>query len=281
MIKSSTFSSLNLGKKLVLLGGIHGNETCGPVAMRQIMDELNSGKLTLKKGSITFIPECNPQAARLDTRFVDENLNRVFCLHENPQSYESRLANAIIPLIESADYILDLHSFHVPGNSIVFQDYPGQERTDFASVQGVEYLILGFAEVYQDAAVQADSTETYAYKAGKIAITVEAGCHKDPDCVPRIYEMILNSMKYLGLIEGVPVVPEAMKKIHLQQVIMKRKAGHLSQNFDNIHPLRQGDVVAVYEDGESFVMPWDGFVFMPNPVAFLNQEWFYIGKNIK
>lgn len=278
MIKSYTFSSLMPGKKLAILGGVHGNETCGPAAMHQIMQEFEKGRLTLKSGSVTFIPECNPQAARLDKRFVDENLNRVFCKHAMPITYEQRLANTIIPMIEQADYVLDLHSFHVPGVSIVFQDYPGQERTDFALVQGVEYLILGFAEVYQDAAVQADSTETYAYKAGKMAVTVEAGSHKDPTCVPRMYQMILNSMCFLGLVEGAPEMPHPMKKIHLQQVIMKRKAGHLVQEFDNIHLVKKGDVVARYEDGDTFVMPWDGFVFMPNPHALMNQEWFYIGQ---
>lgn len=280
MIKSYTFSSLTAGKNLVILGGVHGNETCGPTAMRQIIQELEEGRLTLKSGSVTFVPECNPRAALADTRFMEENLNRVFCPHKNPSTYEQRLANVLTKIVDAADYVLDLHSFHVPGVSIVFQDYAGQQRTHFAEVQGVEYLILGFAEVYQDAAVSAYSTETYAYEIGKIAVTVEAGSHKDPTCVPRVHRMILNSMKHLGLVEGTPVIPHPMKKIHLQQVVMKFKSGHLTQNFDNIHPMRAGDVVAVYEDGDTFVMPDDGFVFMPNPGALMNQEWFYIGKEI-
>lgn len=280
MIKSYTYTSLSTGPKLLIFGGIHGNEICGPVAMKKIMAELESGQLILKSGSVTFVPECNPKAAMLDKRFVDENLNRVFCSTDRPVTYEQHLANVLTPFVNEADYVLDIHSFHTPGSSIVFQDYVGQARNEFAKIQGVSYLILGFPEVYADAAVQAVSTESYAFEQGKVAITVEAGCHKDPLSIPRAKQAILNSMAYLGLIEGDPIVTDKMKQIRLTEVVMKRKEGRFVQDFENIHKMNAGETVVQYADGGTFLMPVDGYIFMPNPEALMNQEWFYLGKEV-
>lgn len=281
MIKSYTYASLSAGPKLLVFGGIHGNEICGPEAIKQLMAELENGSLILKTGAVTFVPECNPKAGVLDKRFVDENLNRVFRPTEHPTTYEQRLANVLTPLVVQADYLLDMHSFHTSGSSIVFQDYSGQARNEFAKAQGVSYLILGFPEVYQGAVVQADSTESFAYENNVVAVTVEAGCHQDSLSIPRAKQAILNSMAYLGLIEGEPVITAPMKQIRLTEVIMKRKEGTFTQDFENIHPVFAGEVIVAYEDGDTFVMPQDGFVFMPNPEALMTQEWFYIGEEVK
>ena len=40
MIESFTFNSLNVGKKLLITGAVHGNETCGSIACNNIIDAL-------------------------------------------------------------------------------------------------------------------------------------------------------------------------------------------------------------------------------------------------
>ena len=102
-VLSYHFDSGNAGPHLLLLGGIHGNETCGQVALQALVDEIDSGELPLKAGKVTLVPQCNPWACASNVRYVEANLNRVITRHENPQNYEERIADIICDHIEKCD----------------------------------------------------------------------------------------------------------------------------------------------------------------------------------
>lgn len=280
MIRTYTYTAENPGKNLVVFGAIHGNEICGPAAIEQVRQGLESGILKLKAGSVTFVPICNPKAHSLVRRFVDQNLNRIFKPNPHPDCYEAQLANSLTPLVERADYVLDVHSFHTPGSSIVFQDYPGDERYAFAKVQDVAYLIKGFPDVYEDAGAPAYSVEKYAMDVGAVAVTVEAGYHFEPESIKNAKKAILNSMIYLGLIDGIIESTRPMHEVRMTQVVMKDAAGTFVQDFENITPVRAGEVILTYTDGRIYKAPRDGFLFMPNPDALIGQEWFYFAELI-
>ena len=95
------------GKNLVVLAGVHGNEVCGVKAFDEILPELQ-----VERGKVVFI-YANLGAQKQNTRFVDENLNRCF-LDEQPRemyaTLEGETARAIIPFLNEADVLLDLHS---------------------------------------------------------------------------------------------------------------------------------------------------------------------------
>ncbi|RZI65452.1 MAG: hypothetical protein EOP79_11440, partial [Variovorax sp.] len=54
------FASTEPGPRLVVLGGVHGNETCGTVGIERTIAELDSGALTLLRGELTLVPTANP-----------------------------------------------------------------------------------------------------------------------------------------------------------------------------------------------------------------------------
>lgn len=62
---------------IVLSSGIHGNETAPIELCNQLLQQIFTGEL-LPKQRLLFIFG-NPPAMRQTTRFVDENLNRLFC----------------------------------------------------------------------------------------------------------------------------------------------------------------------------------------------------------
>lgn len=82
LITKYEFEAPEEGIKLLILAAVHGNETAGTKACNRLMAELNSGMVTLKKGFLTIVPVCNPEAYRKDVRCVEENLNRVMTFHE-------------------------------------------------------------------------------------------------------------------------------------------------------------------------------------------------------
>jgi predicted deacylase len=110
MIEIISIKGEQPGKKLLILGAIHGNETCGTYAIQEIIQKINEHKIIIKRGSISCIPICNPKAYKAGQRYIEKNLNRTITYHKNPLWYEDLLANEIIKQIKKCDYILDLHS---------------------------------------------------------------------------------------------------------------------------------------------------------------------------
>ena len=93
MFKKYSFEATKIGKHILILGAVHGNEVAGTIAQHKLIELLESDKIKLKSGKITFIPTVNVEAQKIDARFVDVNLNRVVCHHSNPSNNEERIRN--------------------------------------------------------------------------------------------------------------------------------------------------------------------------------------------
>ena len=81
------------GPRLLVTGAVHGNEVCGTLAIRRVLAELEAGTLVIRRGSVTFVPVCNPLAFQRNQRAGDRNLNRALEPKPDPQDNEDRLAN--------------------------------------------------------------------------------------------------------------------------------------------------------------------------------------------
>ena len=103
------------GPRLIVLGAVHGNETCGTQAIGRLLGEFDDGTLRLARGVLTLVPVTNPLAYRLGRRQGDRNLNRNLRITREPMDFEDRVANALCPLLQAHDVLLDLHSFHTLG----------------------------------------------------------------------------------------------------------------------------------------------------------------------
>ena len=102
---------------------VHGNELCGAWALK---DLLASG-LRPSRGSLT-LAFCNLDAFdRFDlashdaSRFVQEDMNRVWSAErlEDAGTADRRRAAPLRPWVERADWLLDLHSMHEPGEPLL------------------------------------------------------------------------------------------------------------------------------------------------------------------
>jgi len=118
-VKSTTFHGLRKGPKLLITGAVHGNELAGTVAIEQTIRDIEEGRIHLTRGSVTFIPRTNPLAVERKSRMGDRNLNRNMCVKAIPQDFEDRVSNVLCPILDTHDVLLDLHSFHSPGEPFV------------------------------------------------------------------------------------------------------------------------------------------------------------------
>lgn len=293
-----SFKGIKPGKRLLVLGAVHGDEVCGPIAIRRWIKRLSDGNVQFLSGSVTFVPVCNPEAYRLKKRYSEENLNRVFRKHENPRTYEQRLANELTELFDEADYILDLHSQHVSGESFCFAENETPPLLDFISALCPHHVLFGWGTLYPEGDF---TTESYAAGLGKICTTVECGLHDDPRAIDVAEEMIFRAMRFLGMIENlddrhselVSGSHEKMLKrvqhddipdtsfipIHLRRVHRFKKGGKLAWDFKHLDKFKKGDVLAVYADGSKITTDFDGVIVLPKTDDGIRDgdEWFYLG----
>lgn len=113
-----TFDSGIPGPHVMINALTHGNEVCGAIAVKAMLDlgiRTRAGRLTLAFANVDayqrFDP-ANPDASR----FVDQDLNRVWtaALLDDVarDSSELRRARQLRPLLDTVDFLLDLHSMH-------------------------------------------------------------------------------------------------------------------------------------------------------------------------
>ena len=103
MLNIHSYASPEPGPRLLVFGAIHGDEVCGPKAIREVIALLESDKIAIERGRVTFVPICNPPAYAANRRFVDENLNRVMEMHDSPVTREgTSVGNVISIFLEDA-----------------------------------------------------------------------------------------------------------------------------------------------------------------------------------
>jgi predicted deacylase len=117
------FDSGVRGRQVMLAALVHGNELCGAWTLLGLLE---SG-LRPRRGSLT-LAFCNLAAFdRFDpadfdaSRFVDEDLNRQWSMDRitDASTLERRRAGELLPFVRRADWLLDLHSMHEPGASLL------------------------------------------------------------------------------------------------------------------------------------------------------------------
>ena len=293
------------GPKLIVLGAVHGNETCGTEAIRAVLEELRSGVLKIKAGTVTFVPVTNPKAYDLRQRAVDRNLNRLLSPKTKPRDYEDTVANALCPLLREHDVLLDLHSFHTPGepfaligpenNQGPLEPFTRQaQETKLALHLGAKRFVEGWMEVYENGVRQRKAsgqpspehllstdfgigTTEYMRSHGGYGVTYECGQHDEAEAPQRAKHAIDQTLKLLGLIEGVPVPPPTdIELLKLVDVVDRLdEADRLIRDFNSFDRLRKGDKIGTRSTGVEAVAKTDGSIVFPNPAASVYAEWYY------
>lgn len=279
MIEKHEFKGEHDGLSLLVLAAVHGNETAGTQACRRIIDEIERGALALKNGKMTLVPVCNPEAYRRDVRNIDENLNRVMTVHDNPRSYEQKLANEICPLIREHRFTLDLHSTHCVGDvPFAFCDYPDVYNQKLIDALPVDFVLEGWPDIYgRQTEIRDFSTEWCAHAYGNTATTLECGCHRDPQAAGLAYRAIVNALSAFGMVDLPLPAARAKKHIRMENYVLKSKEGRLCRSYKHLDPVCKGERIALYDDGEALYALSDGFILLPNLQAPVNTEWYYFG----
>lgn len=311
-LQAHTYRGFEPGPKLIVTGAVHGNETCGTRAIERVLAELSAGELEIVRGTVTFVPVCNPLAYAKGQRMGDRNLNRRLKPTEMPAEYEDHVANILCPLLAAHDVLLDLHSFRGPGRAFVMRGpadnagtlEPFAHETAEAALAahvGVDRVVDGWMDAYAsgiarrreraaagDAAAAAAiedpsygiGTTEYMRARGGYGVTLECGQHEDPQAPMVGYRAIRQTLALLKLAD-LPLQPPAapFECLCLASVIDRHAEGdRFVRGWTSFDPLADGELIAVRADGSEVRAPRAGHIVFPDVGAAPGHEWFYFAQ---
>jgi predicted deacylase len=301
------FAALEQGPRLLVLGAVHGNETCGTQAMARLLQELESGALAIRRGLLTLVPVTNPLAYARKQRQGERNLNRNMRVNPAPANFEDRISNLLCPWIAEHDVLLDLHSFHTGGVPFAMlgpEDNEGDiEPFSHAAAEqrmaahlGATRIVEGWMGTYargverrrREGKVNAPDlldrgygvgTTEFARTAGAYGITLECGQHEDPRAPEVAYHAIRQTLALLGMADIALQPPQGeIDIIRLVDVIdMEHAADSFTREWASFDQVRKGEVIGHRHGGAAVTAPDDGYIVFPNPKALAGNEWFYFG----
>jgi uncharacterized protein len=303
--------ALHPGPRLVVLGAVHGNEVAGTRAIERVIGEIDSGALSIVRGTVTFVPITNPLAYLNGQRIGERNLNRNLRPSDQSRDNEDRVANVLCPLLARHDVLLDLHSFHAPGEAFAMLGPPDNadllepfahaaQEEALALRLGPRRIVEGWLSTYAvgvkerlkrtppteyhqllntDPSYGVGTTE-YMRSQGGYAVTLECGQHADPNAPDVGWRAIHNAMAHLGLTEEpVPAALTDIELLKLSEVVDRLHADdRFSRPWVSYDPLRAGDLIATRADGSEVKAREDGCIVFPNPSAPPGNEWFYFAR---
>ena len=307
-LRAHRITGLAPGPKLIVTGAVHGNEIAGTQGIRRVLAEIDSGDLEIVRGSVTFVPVCNPLAYNQMRRMGDRNLNRRLQPTATPQDFEDRIANALCPLLAAHEVLLDLHSFRSPGQPFVMRGPANNRGTlepfshaaaeaQLAAHVGPSRIVEGWMAAYAGGvarrrvmaltpgAVHEDpsygvGTTEFMRAQGGYGITLECGQHDDLAAPEVAYFAIRQTLALLGLAD-IPLMPPAQpfECLALVEVTDRHaEADRFAKAWSSFDPLAAGELIAVRADGQELRAPRAGHIVFPDVSAQPGHEWFYFAQ---
>ena len=254
----------------------HGNEICGAIVLdRLLREEIRPvrGKLTLSFANVEaflrFDPH-NPYA----TRFIDEDFNRLWtpeALGGQRETIELRRARELRPFVESADFLLDIHSMLEPSPPVMICG-PLQKGIRMAFDVGVPEHVVSDTG-HANGTRMRDFGGFGDPASPKNALLVECGQHWERNAERVAWQTTWRFLRHLEVVDrakaegeietGVP----AQKLIRVTDaVIANTPAFRFAKTFTGLEIVPcEGDVIA-WDGDQAVRAPYDNCVLvMPVP----------------
>jgi Succinylglutamate desuccinylase / Aspartoacylase family len=259
------------GSTLICVGGVHGNEPAGVLALQRVLDSLSASSIHLRGDFVALTG--NRQALGAGRRFLGTDLNRAWetdrirKLRSNgglgpcPEDQELvDLLDAIEKVASEARgevFVLDLHTTSAAGGlfTTVADTLPNRR---FAMAIPVP-LILGLEELVDGTMLE------YLGRRGFTTAVMEGGQHEDPQSVDRLEAGLWLAIAAAGLAaeSDLPLAAESRKVLRraakgLPRALEMRHRYHVEPGdafkmrpgYRSFDPIYLGEVVAFDHNGE-------------------------------
>lgn len=256
------------GRTVMISALIHGNELCGAWALKAIL----ASQLKPRRGKL-ILAFCNLDAFdRFDpahhdaSRYVDEDMNRVWSDHKlsQTQTQEQRRAQAILPFLKQADWLLDLHSMHEPSAPLLLTG-PLPRNIELARTLGApEHIIVDTG--HKDGVRMRDYGHFGDPNADEVrSLLLECGFHGDPDTPDIALDLIARFLLASDIVDAEDLPPNWRRASPDQQRILQVTHAlvapsmqvSFSQNWQGLETLVDAGTTIGEADGQPWLTPYD------------------------
>lgn len=288
------------GCNLIFIGGIHGNEPSGVLALNRVMQLIMPLK-PLLRGNVYALAG-NLTALARGERFIISDLNRIWQADNvdrvRRMDYEpAEIINEVEEQIEIWSYIdelmtqnsgrfifVDLHT--TSGSSVPFITMSDTIMNRRFTRKLPVPVVIGIEEHLHEPLL------SYVNDLGCVSMAFEAGQHTDPAAVSNHESMIWLSLVQAGIIQKVEVpryhdVYKSLSHnakgnndvyaINFRQNINSGEKFAMLEGFENFEKIKQGQKLAVL-DGQDITARENGLIFMPLYQDKGNDGFFIIRK---
>jgi predicted deacylase len=279
------FESGRPGPHVLVNALTHGNEICGMVAARHLLDQGVRPKIGILTVSFAHVEAYNAFDAEkpFENRQLVHNLNRIWSdewLDGPEHSPELRRARELRPVVAAADHILDLHSTSqdvVP--FWVYPAFPRNEAVALAIGRPAVHLVMPKGLGSGTPLIQHGRHGAEEGPAGA-ALVAECGQHFLQATADMAVAVTLDFLGHFGLIEREPQpAPAPQRRFELLETRMVN-----TPEFRFVRPLVGFEVFAkdalIAVDGEEEIRaPCDDCtVLMPARVPVVGREAVYLTR---
>lgn len=261
---------------VVIFWWTHWNEASGVIAIKRLIENIQKWIITPKRWALILIAWVNEKALAENVRGIKDStgtildMNRFF--RPNPPKtdwYEYERSRELMPIIENADYLLDLHSTSGPSEPYAFAE---NGSIWFAEKLWIWHIVSWWWQIqWWDWSEMTDSPlagdiESYATSHGAIGVTFESGNHDAPGGEKNAYQVAINFMTQAWILDE-----KHYKKIHptTTKIHMTRVYQWINDIFtyafnitSNFMPLRKWTLI--WHDGHICITtPEDCILVMP------------------
>ena len=272
-----TFESGRPGPHVMVNAVTHGNEICGAITVDRLLAmgvRPVRGTITLSFANIEAFLRFDP-AQPYATRFIDEDFNRVWrpeALDGTRDSVELRRARQLRPFVESADFLLDIHSMLEPSPAVMICG-PLDKGIDFAFDVGIPSFIVS-DEGHANGTRMRDYGGFGDPASPKNALLVECGQHWERNAAIVAWQCTWRFLRHLGVvdpeiasreIESATPAPQMLVRV-TEAVVARTPSFRFARDFSGMQVIaKAGDPIAY--DGDTVVRaPYDDCVLvMPVP----------------
>lgn len=261
------------GPEVLITALVHGNEYSGAT----VLDAFLASGIKPSRGRVT-VAFCNVAAFESfdparpdDSRFVDEDLNRVWSparLHGGGDSSELRRARELLPFVERATHLFDLHSMHEPCAPLLVTGMLPRDVEFARQLRCHGQIIIdgGHAD-----GVRMRDYEGRGYPGNaRISLLLEAGQHWDPASVSQAGDVLMRFLLQSGALDArhVPpgwLLPDTAEPSSVEvthRVVAKSLDFEFSQGFSGGEVIDKAGTVIAVDRGEPIVTPYDGCVLV-------------------
>jgi predicted deacylase len=269
-----SFDSGVPGPHVMINALTHGNEVCGAIAVKELLDlglRPRRGKLTLSFANVDAYRRFDP-ADPDASRFVDQDFNRVWTAavldDASRDSSELRRARQLRPVIDTVDFLLDLHSMHERCAPLSVCG-PLAKGIELARKLGAPSWIIS-DEGHPEGRRMRDYAEFGDPESPKNALLIECGQHWEASAVNVARDVAARFLALHGTIilqdlpshwyQPISAAPRVV--LVTEPVVAASMDFRFADNYTGLETFQEAGTVVGWRDGEPVKTPYQKCVLV-------------------